>query len=152
MEVLKQIIEDILKVMGFGPAVIEIKKDNSLKDKELSVVDIKIDKAEELLKENAEGLRALQHLVRILMSKKDFEQRFILLDINNYKKEREKFLTKLAEDTIKKVRKTKKAVTLEPMSAYERRFIHMKLAEQTDLVTQSTGQEPERSIVVRLYP
>jgi len=152
MESLKQVTKDILKAIGSTPIEIEIKKDNSLKDKELLIIDVKLEKAEDLLKENAEGLRALQHLVRILVSKQDSEQRFILLDINNYKKEREEFLTKLVEDTIKKVRKTKAPVTLEPMSAYERRFIHMKLAEQTDLVTQSTGEEPERRIVVRLYP
>jgi spoIIIJ-associated protein len=38
------------------------------------------------------------------------------------------------------------------MSAFERRIIHLKLAEQPDIVTESIGEEPERKVVIRLYP
>lgn len=154
MEKPKQIVKEILQIMGFTDIDIDVKKDNSLKDKELLVIDIKIDpkEAEYFIKENAIGLNALQHLVRILVFKKSFNQSFLIIDINEHKKERERFLTELALKTVQKVRKTKKPVILEPMSAYERRFIHLKLAEEPDIVTESTGEEPERKIVVRLYP
>ncbi|MFZ5559578.1 MAG: R3H domain-containing nucleic acid-binding protein, partial [Patescibacteria group bacterium] len=60
--------------------------------------------------------------------------------------------TDLALKVAQKVRRTKKPVILEPMSAYERRFIHLRLAEYPDITTESIGEEPERKVVVRLYP
>ena len=154
MEKIKKIIEEIFRVMGIEGVNIEIVRDNSLKDKELLIVDIGIDSkdARYFLNDNAVGLSALQHLVRILAFKDIIGQTFLLIDINNYRKEREKFLTELATKIAQRVRRTKKSITLEPMSAYERRFIHLKLAEQPDIVTESVGEEPERRIVVRLYP
>lgn len=140
--------------MGFKKAEIEIRKDNSLKDKELLIINLKTDpeEADWFIKEGAVGLSALQQLVRILVFKKNLNYIFFILDINNYRKEREKVLTDLALKTAEKVRKSKKPIPLIPMSAYERRFIHLKLAEQSDIVTESIGEEPERKIVVRLYP
>lgn len=154
MEKIKQIIEEFFKKIGFTKLEIDIKKDNSLKDRELLNINIKADseEADFFIKEGAIGLNALQHLLRVLIYRKDLSHSFLVLDINQYKKKREKYLTDLAVKTAEKVKKTKKAITLEPMSAYERRFIHLELAEQSDIVTESIGQEPERRLVVRLYP
>lgn len=154
MEKIKQIIEEFFKKIGFTKLEIDIKKDNSLKDRELLNINIKADseEADFFIKEGAIGLSALQHLLRVLIYRKDLSHSFLVLDINQYKKKREKYLTDLAVKTAEKVKKTKKAITLEPMSAYERRFIHLELAEQSDIVTESIGQEPERRLVVRLYP
>lgn len=154
MEKVKQITKEILQKMGINNAVIEIKKDNSLKEKELIMIELDLPprEAKEFFEEKGVGLNALQHLLRILFFKNGFDQGFLLVDINGYKKEREKLLAELAQKTAQKVRRIKKPVILEPMSAYERRFIHLKLAECPDIVTESTGEEPERKIVVRLYP
>ena len=155
MEQIKKIIEQIFQAMNFEDVGIEIKKDSSLKGRgELVKIDVKInpEQAKYFLEENAIALNAFQHLLRILISKENPEQTFFILDINDYRKEREKFLIELAIETAQKVRKTKKPIALESMLAYERRLIHLKLAEQPDIVTESIGQEPERKIVVRLYP
>lgn len=154
MEKIEAIVKKLLKEMGFNEVVIDVKKDNSLKDRELLIIDIKLDpkEAKYFLSENALGLNALQHLIRILVFKSNLSSIFLMIDINNYRKERESFLTELALKVAQKVRRTKKPVILEPMSAYERRVIHLKLAEYPDIVTESIGEEPERKIVVRLYP
>ena len=154
MEKIKKIVEEIFQFMGIGDTGIEIKKDNSLKDKEIVMVDIEVGPrdAKCFLDEGAVGLNALQHLMRILVFKGIIGRVFLVMDINGYKKERERTLTDLALKTAQKVRRAKKPIILEPMPAYERRFIHLKLAEQPDIVTESIGEEPERKIVVRLYP
>lgn len=154
MEKVKKIIKEFFQKIGFDDIKVDIKKDSSLKDKELLRANIKIhpEQAKDFIKENALGLNATQHLLRVLISKEIPNQAFFILDINDYRKERESFLTELALKTTQKVRRTKKPVILEPMSAYERRFIHLRLAEEPDIVTESTGQEPERKVVVRLYP
>jgi spoIIIJ-associated protein len=154
MERIKKIIRETLQVMSLKDIEIDMKKDSSLKDREVLNVNIKIDakEADYFLKEDGIGLSALQHLVRVLISRKNPNPALFVLDINDYRKEREEFLTELALKTVQEVRKTKRPVILRPMSAYERRLIHLKLAEQSDIVTESTGQEPERKVVVRLYP
>lgn len=155
MQPIKKIIKELFQAMGFNHIEVDIKKDSSLKNREeVSVINITAspEQAKYFLKENALGLNAFQHLLRILITKKNLGQTFFILDINNYKKEREKFLFELAFKAAQKVRRMKKSITLEPMSSYERRIIHLKLAEEPDIVTESTGQEPERKVVIRLYP
>lgn len=140
--------------MGFGEPKISTRKDNTSKDKELIDVNLDISprEAECFLKDNRDGLSALQHLIRLIVFKQMPNQSFLVLDINGYKDKRKNELIELALKTAKKVRRTKKSVALEPMPAYERRIIHLKLAEQPDIVTESIGEEPERRIMVRLYP
>lgn len=154
MEQVEKLIKKIFVAMGFGEPKINIRKDNSSRDRELIDVNLDISprEAECFLKENGEGLSALQHLVRLLIFKQTPSQSFVVLDINGYKDKRKNELVELALEAAKKVRRTKKSVALEPMSAYERRIIHLKLAEQPDIVTESIGEEPERRIMVRLYP
>lgn len=154
MEKIKKTIENIFKTMGLKDPEIEIKKDNTLKDKEVINVNLDLSSrdAECFIKDNSEGLNALQHIVRLMFIKDGMGQFFITLDINGYKEGRKNELMEMAMDIAKKVRRTKKAVILEPMSAFERRIIHLKLAEQPDIVTESIGEEPERKVVIRLYP
>ncbi|MBU3922885.1 hypothetical protein KJ684_01445 [Patescibacteria group bacterium] len=152
MEKIKQTIKELFKSIGINDIKIDIKKDNSTKDRELLMINVLTEQADFLLKDEALELNALQHILRLLVLRTAPDHNFIILDINNYKEKRQKLLEKLAEKIIKDIRKTKKSIVLDPMPAYERRIIHLKLAEQPDIVSESTGQEPERKIVVRPYP
>lgn len=154
MEEIKNKIKEVFRMMGIDEIEIETKKDNLSKDREHLLVDIDLPfkDARQFLNEEAAGLGALQHILRQMISRKDFTQPLLVVDINRHKKEREKELTELANKAAQKVRRTKKPITFKPMPAFERRFIHMKLAEQPDIVTESTGEDPERKVVVRLYP
>jgi len=154
MDEVKKTIKKVLKAMGVEDADIEIKKDNMVKEKEVLVADIDMPfrDAKQFLNEDGEGITALQHILRRMLHKEDPVLPLLTIDINRHRKEREKELAELAVKAAQKVRRTKKPVMLKSMPAYERRFIHMKLAEQPDIVTESTGEEPERRIVVRLYP
>lgn len=154
MEEIEKIIKKLFAAMGFSEPKINARKDNSSQDKELIDVNLDINsrEAECFLKENGEGLSALQHIIRLLIFKEAPGQSFLVLDINGYKEKRKNELIELALKAVKRVRRTKKSVALEPMPAYERRIIHLKLAEQPDIVTESIGQEPERRIMIRLYP
>ena len=154
MKNIKKIIKQLFKSIGIKEIEIDIKKDSSLKHKESLMIYItaKPEYVEDLIKEGAVGLSSLQYLLRLIIFRKNLSNDFIILDINNYKEKREEYLNKLAQETADNVRKIKKPITLEPMSAYERRIIHLKLAEQSDIATESTGLEPERKVIVRPYP
>ena len=73
---------------------------------------------------------------------------YIDLDINDYKKKKKDYLKELACSIANEVALSKKQKELPPMSAYERRIIHLELAERQDVSTESIGQEPERKVII----
>lgn len=97
-----------------------------------------------------ETLYALQNILSIIAGKGIDNKIKVIFDIEKYREKREKTLMELAEKVSKTVIKTKKSITLEPMSAYERKIIHSKLQENSLVDTKSIGEEPKRRIVVFL--
>ena len=97
-----------------------------------------------------ETLYALQSIISSVANKNSSEKIRVLLDIENYKQKREKTLQNLAAQIAKKVEKTGKNVTLEPMQAYERKIIHSALQDSSKVKTESIGEEPRRRVVISL--
>lgn len=97
-----------------------------------------------------ETLYALQTILSSIANKGINKKVRVLLDIENYKEKRIKTLEELAEKVAHQVIKTKKSRTLEPMQAYERKIIHSKLQEYSNITTKSIGEEPRRRIVISL--
>lgn len=102
-----------------------------------------------LIGKRGQTLDALQYLTN-LASGKDFRRHyFVLLDVENYRDRRKQTLENLAHRLAEKVIRTGNKVKLEAMPAGERRIIHMALAERDDILTDSVGEEPYRSVVIR---
>ena len=97
-----------------------------------------------------ETLYALQNILTAIAGKGIENRVRVILDIEGYKQKREKTLEELAEKVAKTVIKTKKAVKLEPMQAYERKIIHSKLQQNPKVETTSVGEEPFRRVVISL--
>lgn len=93
-------------------------------------------------------VESLNHLSQILAQKRGESAMFI--DINNYRKEREKLLSELARAAARKVVATKQPVSLPAMNSYERRLIHVELAGRPDVMTESEGNGRERYVTVRV--
>lgn len=71
------------------------------------------------------------------------------IDVGGYRERREKELEWLADRAAADVRRRGSAVTLEPMSAADRRVIHLALEKTAGIETESVGAEPNRRVVVR---
>lgn len=97
-----------------------------------------------------EVLNSLQTVVSNIASKTSKEKIRVLLNIGGFREKREKDLQNLAVKIAGTVIKTRKEITLEPMSAYERKIIHTKLQENDKVKTYSIGEEPYRKVVVAL--
>lgn len=95
-----------------------------------------------------ESLNAMQTILSTIANRNCNEKIRLLLDIENYREKRAKILEDLAEKVAKTVLKNGKSVTLEPMSAYERKIIHSKLQESTKVETYSIGEGDNRRIVI----
>jgi spoIIIJ-associated protein len=101
-----------------------------------------------LIGRKGERLSALQHLVNLMLSKQMGEWTRVLVDVEDYRGRRERQLAELAERAAARVVETGRMLQLEPMPALERRWIHIALRDNADVVTQSVGEEPNRRIVV----
>ncbi len=71
------------------------------------------------------------------------------IDINNYRKERERLILELAKAAAQKAVTTKQAVLLPAMNPYERRLIHVELSIRPDVKTESVGEGRERGVSIK---
>lgn len=95
-------------------------------------------------------INSLQILITAIANKNISSKIMVILDVGDYRKRRQKTLEELAEKISKTVIKTKKSITLEPMSAFERKIIHTKLQDNDKVKTFSKGEEPHRRLVISL--
>ena len=103
-----------------------------------------------LIGHRGEVLNQLQVILSSIASKNSEYKVRVILNICGYKEKREKSLEELAEKLEKTVVRTKKSITLEPMTAYERKIIHTKLHDSRLVTTTSVGEEPYRKVVISL--
>lgn len=103
-----------------------------------------------LIGHRGETLNNLQSILSVIASKDSDYKIRVILNICGYKEKREKALEELAEKLEKTVVRTKKSITLEPMTAYERKIIHSKLQNSKKVTTSSIGEEPYRKVVISL--
>ena len=111
-------------------------------------VEIKGKSAGILIGYRGETLNSMQSIL-MAIANRDFDNRIrVVLDIENYREKRKKTLEELAEKVSKTVLKTNKSITLEPMSAYERKIIHTKLQDNSRVETYSIGEGVNRRVVI----
>ena len=149
------IIETIKKIVDFVDLECQVETKEEVDDrnnKSLLVSVYAPDNAKFLIGKNGQNLKSFEHILRAIFTKKDPSFGNIVLDINDYKKSKISYIAKMAREAVARVRGTQKSEVLMPMTAYERRIVHMELASYPDIATESIGEEPQRYIVVRPYP
>ncbi|MDO5555904.1 MAG: RNA-binding cell elongation regulator Jag/EloR [Clostridia bacterium] len=103
-----------------------------------------------LIGHRGDKINAFQAILTSIANKKSTAKIKTYLDIAGYREKRIKTLEELAEKIARTVLRTGKSVTLEPMTAYERKIIHSKLQSNAKVYTISKGEEPYRKVVVML--
>ena len=95
-------------------------------------------------------INALQNILSVITNNEQNLKAKVFLDVSGYKEKRIKTLENLAEKMAKTVIRTRKPITLEPMTAYERKIIHTALQNNDKIKTFSKGEEPHRRLVISL--
>ena len=103
-----------------------------------------------LIGKRGQTLDSLQYLTNRVANKMQSGYVRVKLDTENYRARRKETLENLAKNIAHKVKRTKRAVSLEPMNPYERRIIHSSLQGDKYISTHSEGEEPYRRVVVTL--
>lgn len=103
-----------------------------------------------LLSQGGELLDALQHIVNQAFGRDLPKGRRLVCDSNNYRAARESELRAMADHAARQVRSTAASFVFGPMDASERRIIHLSLANEEDLITESIGDGHSRRLRVAL--
>jgi len=149
--------QDIIKIKKFVEEFFEkmtvpVETEIKLQKEETLSIEIKMEDPKILIGENGQTLIEIQKLFKIILSRKFGKNFYIDLDINNYKKKKIDYLKELARSLADDVALNKKERVLPSMLAYERRIIHLELAERENITTESVGEEPERKVIIKPYP
>jgi len=101
-----------------------------------------------LIGRRGQTLATLQYMLRLIVSHQTKVWTPIVIDVEGYKQRRSEALQALAIRMAEQVRTRGTPFTLEPMPAYERRIIHVALADHPDVTTESTGEGDLRKVVI----
>jgi spoIIIJ-associated protein len=113
------------------------------------ILDISGDDLGLLIGWRGETLRSLQTALNLMLGEdENGEGRRVVLDVERYRARREDQVRELAMRLAIRVKRSGERYTLDPMHAYERRVVHMTLAEDPDVRTESSGREPARRVVI----
>lgn len=146
-QVAVEALRAILAHMGLGDTLIEVRARDPLA---LNVRSADSDDLSFLIGRRGDTLASLQLLVALIVAKQTGERERIVVDAEGYRERREENLRSLALRVAQQVRRSQTAVTLEAMPPNERRIIHMALAEDEDLSTESIGEGDQRRVVISL--
>jgi len=146
---IKEVTEEFFLKTGLNVEV-EVKA----QEEQTIPINLKTEEPQLLIGELGQTLGEIQRLLKIVLKKKavcDIPF-YINLDINEYKKKKIEYLKETAKSAADEVALTKIEKQLSPMTAFERRVIHMELALRTDVVTESIGEGAERAIAIKPRP
>jgi spoIIIJ-associated protein len=142
LDTAKTVLTEMLSLMGLQGTV-EIASGG-----ETSRLNVRGDDLAPLIGRRGEKLASLQHIVNLIVGRREGQHHRIAIDVENYRGRREDQLRDVADRAAKRVQQTGKIIQLEAMPAVERRVVHMALLENPKVRTQSVGVEPNRRIVV----
>lgn len=143
-EKIKRAVSEFFEKAGFEVAI-----EVSISEEGLALAKVKTDEPKILIGQNGQTLMEIQHLLRIIIKKSLEKEMQFDLDINDYKKKKFEYLKDVARTIADEVFLSKKDKELEPMPSYERRIIHMELANRSDVITESIGEGEDRRIIVK---
>ena len=139
----KETIIEITKLMGLTVNLEVRRREDNI------TIKIFSDHNAVLIGRNGSTIGALQTLVRQIIFNELNQNISIILDVENYKEKKMKNIEYLAKKTAREVAKTKVEAKLDSMNSYERRIVHSILADDKYVFTESTGEEPNRCVVIK---
>lgn len=147
LEIVKGIIKDFFSKAGFA---VEVTGNCSSRDTEdVLEMEISTTDAQNLIGKQGLVLADIQLLLRKVIKKKIEKDFYLSLDIDGYKRNKESYLKGVAQSIADEVSRTGQQKELPYTSSFDRRIVHMELADRKDVVTESIGEGEERRIVIK---
>jgi spoIIIJ-associated protein len=139
-----EILDTLITLMGLQGKVEVLSDDLPL------ALDIKGDDLGILIGRRGQTLASLEYVTKLIVVGRFKTWMPLTVDVEGYKKRRYDSLQKLALYLAEQVRSKHRAITMEPMPADERRIVHLALADNPDVTTQSIDVGEDRKVVISL--
>ncbi|MDP4007111.1 MAG: R3H domain-containing nucleic acid-binding protein [bacterium] len=144
LRVIEQTAKDLLHKIGLeGDIRISQKEDGSF------AIDVTCQDPQLYIGEKGQTTAEILYILKSMVRRKLGEPVYVALDINDYQKNKERYVRELARTTADEVSLLKTPKELPAMSPAERRIVHMELQERSDIETESAGEGEERRVIIR---
>lgn len=146
--VLKEVATEVLEKLYIKGNVFIVT--DAMPDNDESVcVQIQSQDSGYLIGKSGNNLFALQHLIRIIVSKKMEEKINFIVDVNSYIENQREDIIDKANFAIKEVEETGKSIELQPMNSYERRLVHVRVSKKDSVESESIGEGLDRRVLIK---
>ena len=148
IEIAKAYLTEIFEKMGAGDVTMEFTK---AEDRTV-IIHLEGESIGSVIGKRGETLDSLQYLVCLVanrLRRREGDYVRFTMTAGNYREKREETLRALAARMAKKALKSGRPVALEPMNPYERRIIHAVITDIEGVTSKSTGEEPNRKVVIK---
>jgi spoIIIJ-associated protein len=148
IELSETVVSKLLHHMGFEAQVSSHLDESDRAERRSVRVDVRGRDLSALIGRHAETLNAFQYIASLMVGKDSEEFVQLSVDVEGYRARREKQLRQMAQRMADQALKMGRRVAMEPMSAAERRIVHMELQGHPAVTTESTGEEPRRKVTI----
>ena len=135
-------VQDVVKAMGITLAV------NTEETPEGTHINLEGEDGGVFVRRGGEGLQALQHIVATTFRKQLGDDNRIVIDCNGYRKEKDAELRQMAKFTAEKARASGVAQEMGPLNPYERRIVHLAIAEDPSVSSESIGDAFMKTVII----
>jgi spoIIIJ-associated protein len=142
-EMARLILAELLRLMGIADASVEVVEIDPV------TLNIRGPDVTDLIGRRGETLRAMQFVLGLMVNKQLRRRLRVHIDVDGYRARREELLRTMAQRFAYRVRSTREPMQLETMPPNERRIIHLALADDPDVFTESTGEGDSRRVVIK---
>lgn len=151
LRVARETVSELLEQMKISAQVTSTFLEDGKEEEQDSVlVEITGNDLSILIGRKSETLNSLQYIASLIVGKRLEKWVPLTIDVEGYRGRRERQLTQLALRMAEQAIATGRRQTLEPMPANERRIIHLALRDHPQVMTESTGEEPNRKLTIVL--
>jgi spoIIIJ-associated protein len=148
IEKVKEITAEFLTQLGLDSEIeVSIQEDEDVK---YIAINLEGENLSELIGFHGKVFDSVQNILGLIINKQlDLHEYRLLLEINDYRAQREEYLKQYAQRAAMEVKMNKSPLELTPMKPFERRIIHMILKDDSEVVTESTGEGNERRVIIK---
>jgi len=148
-EVAEDVLEKILDLMGVSASVTPLGEFPGAAATGSITLNVEGDDLGILIGRRGQTLSCLQYMVRLIVGHQTEAWLPIIIDVEGYKQRRCNGLQDLALRMAEQVKQKREPFIMEPMPAFDRRIIHLALADHPDVITESSGEGEARRVVIR---
>jgi spoIIIJ-associated protein len=141
-ERISEFVQNVVNAMGLGLTV-------SIEETpEATRINLDGEDGGVLIRRGGEGLQALQHIVATAFRKQLGDDNRIVIDCMGFRRDKDAELRQMAKFMADRARTTGAAQEMGPLNPYERRIVHMAIAEAGDVTSESVGDAHMKTVII----